>query len=133
MNKSSLNKVILIGRLGKDVEYRELGNGSVVASTSLATAYSKKKGDAYEDVTSWHNIIAWGSIATFMKNYVKKGDQISIVGRIDYRKWTDKEGKNRTTTDIVAEELTILQSKREGKPEQPDKNQANQSNDDLPF
>lgn len=114
---ASVNKVILIGRVGKDPELRYLNNGDPVVSLSLATSkkYKDKSGERQEK-TSWHKIVFFRSLALIVSEYVKSGKQIYIEGEIDYKKYTDKSGVERYTTDIIANEMIMLSSKQ-GQPE----------------
>ena len=91
-----MNKVILLGRIGKDLELRHTNNGTAVASTSMATS-KKIKG---EQVTQWHRLIFWGPQAETVTQYVKKGDQLAVEGEIEYRSYQDKDGNNRDITEI---------------------------------
>lgn len=98
-----INKVILIGNLGKDPELRRLESGVAVANFSLATneSYKDNNGD-WKDITEWHNIVCWRGLAESAERNLKKGNQVFIEGKITTRKWTDNEGKDRYTTDIIA-------------------------------
>ena len=91
-----MNKVILLGRIGKDLELRYTNSGTAVASTSMATS-KKIKG---EQITQWHRLIFWGQQAETVTQYVKKGDQLAIDGEIEYRSYQDKDGNNRDITEI---------------------------------
>lgn len=91
-----MNKVILLGRIGKDLELRYTNSGTAVASTSMATS-KKIKG---EQITHWHRLIFWGPQAETVTQYVKKGDQLAIEGEIEYRSYQDKDGNNRDITEI---------------------------------
>jgi single-strand DNA-binding protein len=110
MADKSLNKAILIGRAGKDAEIRYTGNGKPVASFSIATDSSwkdKTSGQLHEQV-EWHNIVAWERLAEICGEYVKKGKRVYIEGRIQNRSWDDKDGNKRYTTEIVANDLILL-------------------------
>ena len=104
-----VNKVILLGNLGKDPELSYLPSGQSVAKFSLATSrkYKDKNGELKEE-TEWHNIVAWGKLGEISAQYLKKGRQAYIEGRISSRKWEDREGKQRTTVEIVANEVVLL-------------------------
>ena len=91
-----MNKVILLGRIGKDLELRHTNSGTAVASTSMATS-KKIKG---EQITQWHRLIFWGQQAETVTQYLKKGDQLAIEGEIEYRSYQDKDGNNRDITEI---------------------------------
>jgi single-strand DNA-binding protein len=113
---SSVNKVILIGNLGKDPEIRYINENTPVANFSLATTESyKDKNGQRQDITEWHNIVAWRSLAEISEKFLKKGKQIYVEGRIRTRSWDDKDGNKRYTTEIVAETIQML-GKREGEP-----------------
>lgn len=108
----SVNKVILVGRLGKDPETRYMTNGEAVTNVSLATSenYKDKSGEKQER-TEWHNLVFYRRLAEIAGEYLKKGAQIYVEGRIQTRKWQDKEGKDRYTTEIVVNEMTMLGGK----------------------
>jgi len=109
---SSLNKVMLIGNLGRDPEVRFTPDGSPVASFSLATGetWTDKNGTRQER-TEWHNIVAWKRLADLAKRYLAKGRQVYIEGRIRTREWDDKDGNKRRTTEIVASQIVLLGSR----------------------
>ena len=112
---SSLNKVMLIGRLGKDPEIRYTAEGSPVANFSLATSevWTDKNGTRQER-TEWHNIVAWTKLADLSKRYLAKGRQVYIEGRIRTREWDDRDGNKRRTTEIIASQMVLLGSRPEG-------------------
>lgn len=112
---SGVNKVILVGHLGKDPEVRHLENGVNVASFSLATTetITNKNGER-QDLTEWHNIVVWRGLADVAEKYLKKGKQIYVEGKIRTRSWDDKEGVKRYTTEIVADSFTMLGKKEDG-------------------
>jgi single-strand DNA-binding protein len=112
---ASLNKVMLIGNLGKDPEVRYTAGGTAVASFSLATSekFKGKSGD-WEEKTEWHNITLWARLAEIAGEYLAKGKTVYIEGRLQTRKWQDKEGKDRYTTEIVGEKMQMLSGKGEG-------------------
>jgi len=111
----SVNKAILIGRLGKDPETRYMTSGEAVTNVSLATSenYKDKSGEKQER-TEWHNLVFYRRLAEIAGEYLKKGSMIYVEGRIQTRKWQDKEGKDRYTTEIVVNEMTMLGSKSAG-------------------
>lgn len=140
---AGVNKVILVGNLGKDPEIRHLDNGVAVANFSLATteSYTNKQGERVNQ-TEWHNIVLWRGLADIAEKYLKKGNSVYIEGKIITRKWEDKDGNTRYSTDIVADKMTMLGSKQESSPiSQPKNNEEINSlnsseqlnNDDLPF
>jgi single-strand DNA-binding protein len=111
----SVNKVILVGRLGRDPETRYTGGGQAVANFSVATdeSYKDKNGERQKR-TEWHRITAWGKLAEICQQYLKKGTMVYIEGRIQSREWQDKEGQKRTSFDIVANTMKMLSSRAEG-------------------
>ena len=146
---ASLNKVMLIGNLGKDPEVRYTAGGTAVASFSIATTekFKGKSGD-WEEKTEWHNITLWARLAEIAGEYLSKGKTVYIEGRLQTRKWQDKEGKDRYTTEIVGEKMQMLSSKGEGgggqrqggRPSQQEHNQGStyeepsfNPDDEIPF
>ena len=105
----SVNKVILVGNLGRDVELRYTPGGAAVATLSLATAevWNDKSGQRQER-TEWHRVILWGKQAEALQEYLKKGKQIYVEGRLQTRQWDDKDGNKRYTTEVKADRLTLL-------------------------
>ena len=115
----SLNKAILIGNVGSDPEIRTVGNGSRVASFSLATGRTwNDASGAKQEKTEWHKIIVWGnkpgSLVDVVEKYVKKGERVYVEGEIEYRQWQDKEGQTRYTTEIKVRELMLLGGRQGG-------------------
>jgi single-strand DNA-binding protein len=111
-----VNKVILVGNLGRDPEVRYSPNGQAVANVTIATSESwkdKNTGDKQER-TEWHRVVFFGKLAEIAGEYLKKGAQIYVEGRLQTRKWQDKDGADRYTTEIVASEMQMLGS-REGR------------------
>ncbi len=112
---SSLNKVLLIGRLGKDPEVRYTPDGAPVANFSLATSeFWTDKSGTRQERTEWHNIVAWNKLADLSKRYLAKGRQVYVEGRLRTREWDDKDGNKRRTTEIVASQMVLLGSRPEG-------------------
>jgi single-strand DNA-binding protein len=106
---SSLNKVMLIGRLGRDPEVRHTPEGTPVASFSLATSeFWTDKNGTRQERTEWHNIVAWNKLAELSRRYLAKGRQVYIEGRIRTRDWDDKEGNKRRTTEIIASQILFV-------------------------
>lgn len=142
---SSVNKAIILGRVGKDPEIRYMPNGEAVANFSIATSETwKDKSGEKQEKTEWHNITAYRKLAEIIGEYVKKGSLIYIEGRIQTRKWQDKEGKDRYTTEIVADEMQMLSGKQESAQESKPKAQPAQQapgsgdkfdtfDDNIPF
>jgi len=110
------NSVKLIGRLGQDPEIRTLDKGNKVATFRLATSdnFTTKEGDKQAQ-TQWHNIVAWGNLATICEKYLKKGKEIAIDGRLTYRNWEDKNGTRRMNAEIVASEMLFVGANNEAK------------------
>ena len=108
----SVNKVILVGRLGKDPETRYMTNGEAVTNVSLATTENwKDKTGEKQEKTEWHNLTFYRRLAEISGEYLKKGSMIYVEGKLQTRKWQDKEGKDRYTTDIIVNEMQMLSSK----------------------
>ena len=131
----SVNKVILVGRLGRDPEVRYLPNGEAVANFGLATSENwKDRNGEKQERTEWHNIVMYRKQAEIAGQYLKKGAQVYITGRIQSRKYTGKDGIERTAYEIIAGEMKMLGSKQDGshseasdtKPTPPAKPTANQ-------
>ena len=111
----SVNKAILIGHLGKDPDVRYMPSGEAVANVTLATSETwKDKNGEKQEKTEWHNIVFFKRLAEIAGEYLKKGSQIYVEGRITTEKWQDKEGKDRYTTKIVANEMKMLDRKSSG-------------------
>nr|HPH18041.1 single-stranded DNA-binding protein [Haliscomenobacter sp.] len=110
-----VNRVTLIGNLGRDPEARSLENGAMVAKFSVATSerYQDKEGN-WQDQTEWHEIIAWRNLAERAEKNLKKGMMIYLEGKLTHRTWQDKDGNNRKTTEIVAEYFRIVNSRQGG-------------------
>ena len=139
----SVNKVILVGNVGKDPEVRYLEKNVAVANFTLATTergFTTQSGVQVPDRTEWHNIVAWRGLAELSEKYIRKGSQLYIEGKIQTRSW-EKDGIKRYTTDIVADVIQLL-GKRPDKPEEQQAASAGAdvvseppmpSDDDLPF
>jgi len=109
---ASVNKAILVGNLGRDPELRYTPSGKAVAKFSIATVEKWKTGDGEkQEKTEWHNVVAWGRLAEICGQYLKKGSPVYIEGRIETRKWDDKDGNKRNATEIVANQLQMLGKK----------------------
>jgi single-strand DNA-binding protein len=107
-----LNKVMLTGRLGKDVDLRVTPNGRAVATFSVASGRNVKEGDTWKEQTEWFRVIAWEKLAETCANYLKKGSHVFIEGRLQTKEWQDKEGQKRYTTEVIASDMYMLDSKR---------------------
>ena len=150
---AGVNKVILLGNLGKDPEVRVFEGGTKKASFTLATGetFLDKNGQR-QDRTEWHNVVFWGNIVDVIEKYLKKGSQLYLEGRITTRSYDDKEGQKRYITEIVGQNMTLLGGKPSGggtdnsEPSYQENNSSKQevaesvnsnimadSSDDLPF
>lgn len=131
---ASLNRVMLIGNLGKDPEVRYTAGGTAVASFSLATTEKFKGKDGnWEEKTEWHNVTLWGRLAEIAGEYLAKGKTVYIEGRLQTRKWQDKEGKDRYTTEIVGEKMQMLSGKGEKREPQGSDEPVFDPDEEVPF
>lgn len=112
---ASLNKVLIIGNLGRDPESRSMPNGDTVTNIAVATTESWKDKETGEkrELTEWHRVVFYRKVAEIARDYLKKGSQVYLEGTLKTRKWTDKDGSERYTTEIVCDEMKML-GKREG-------------------
>ena len=144
MASRSVNKVILIGNLGQDPELRYTSAGVAVATFTMATNESWKDQDGNtQERTQWHNLVAWRKLAEICGEYLKKGSRIYIEGRLQYRNYDDKSGVKRYVTEIVIDQMMMLDSRNSGQSNGPSMQQAPSSApvdeagpekaDDLPF
>jgi single-strand DNA-binding protein len=142
---AGINRVILIGNLGKDPEVMTFDNGVKKASFSLATTESyKNKEGAKVDQTEWHNVVLWRGLAEVAEKYLKKGSQIYVEGKIKYRSY-EQDGVKKYITEIYADSMTMLGGRRDSgegqheqgqqyaQPPQPESHEADAPQDDLPF
>lgn len=148
---SGINKVIIVGRLGNDPEMRTMPNGDPVAKINVATSeeWTDKNTGEKKQNTEWHSIIAFRKLADIIGQYLKKGSQVYVEGKIRTRKWQDQNGQDRYTTEIIADQLQMLSSSQ-GKPKpqsQPqqsqqkewdgyadhERQQGSNFDDDIPF
>ncbi|MEN6510022.1 MAG: single-stranded DNA-binding protein [Smithella sp.] len=132
-----INKAILIGRLGKDPEVRYTPDGTMVTNFSLATdeQWKDKSGEKVQK-TEWHRIVTFGKLAEICGNYLIKGKMVFIEGRIQTRSWEDKDGVKRYTTEIVANDMKMLDSRGQGKADDTAAVSAQNGGtpmDDVPF
>lgn len=145
---SSLNKAMIIGRLGQDPDVRYTQSNTAVANLSVATSERfKDSSGEWQERTEWHRVVAWGRLAEICQEYLKKGSQVYIEGPIQTRKWEDKEGQTRYTTEIKALTMTMLDSKGDSERPAPAKSEGekpvssnvdlnenfDEIDDDLPF
>ncbi|MBT5438983.1 MAG: single-stranded DNA-binding protein [Flavobacteriales bacterium] len=143
----SVNKVILIGNLGRDPEIRKLDNGATLASFSIATSesYTDKQSGKKIENTDWHDIVLWRGLAEVAEKFLKKGTKVYIEGRLKKRSWQDREGNTRYNVEVIGDEMTILsRSDAQEKPKSPYtvesqtenskiENLESDPNDSLPF
>jgi single-strand DNA-binding protein len=138
-----INKVILVGNLGADPDTRYMPNGKAVTNIRIATSESwkdKQTGDVQER-TEWHSVVAYEKLAEIIGEYTRKGSQVYIEGKLHTRKWQDKEGKDRYTTEIIAQQMQMLggktQGERQARPQQersaPPADDGGGFDDDIPF
>lgn len=149
MARTGVNKVILIGNLGADPEIRHTASNVAVTTLRLATTerYKDRNGERQER-TEWHNVVMWRGLAEIAERYLRKGSTIYVEGRLETRSWDDKSGQKRYTTEVVATDMTMLDSRGEGSgssggadepppPQEPDTAPPGQDQDDggdeLPF
>lgn len=138
MAERSLNKVTLIGRLGRDPEVKYLPSGRPVANFSIATSdrWQNKEGE-WQEKTEWHRIVMFGKIAETAGQYLSKGSRVYIEGSLRTREWTDKEGQKKTTTEIDVREMIMLTPKggdsAGDSSVQYDQSPAGAPDDDIPF
>jgi single-strand DNA-binding protein len=144
-----LNKVQLIGYLGKDPETRYMQSGKAVTNFSIATSESwKDKDGERQEKTEWHNIVAFDKVAEIAGQYLQKGSRVYVEGKLQTRKWEDKEGKDRYTTEIVVNQLLMLDGKSDERGESEERRPAREErkparreappadddwSDDIPF
>ena len=137
----SVNKAILVGRLGSDPELRTTGSGTSVVNFRMTTSDRRKDGDQWVGHTEWHNVTVWGRSAENVNKYCSKGKEVYIEGHIQTRKYTDKTGVERYSTEIVADNIRFLGSKSDSsngfeRPKAAFNNQASDSttsDEEIPF
>ena len=135
----SVNKVILIGNLGQDPELRYMPSGDPIANFSLATTEQFRDKDGNQQKkTEWHKVVAFRKLAEICGEYLKKGKQVYIEGKIQTRSWEDKDGVKRYSTEIVANTMQMLGRREDDSnygepPEAEDSNKSEGGDDDLPF
>jgi single-strand DNA-binding protein len=127
----SVNKVILIGNLGKDPEVRVLENGTKLVRFSIATSenYMDKTTGERREITDWHNIVVWRGLADVAEKYLIKGQKVYVEGKLKTRSWQDESGITKYATEVVADNFTMLSPKSEN---QPQNNHPNYSSNDTP-
>jgi len=137
---ASVNKVILVGNLGSDPEVRYTPSGRAVANFSLATTerFTNKEGEK-EERTEWHKIVAWARLGEICGEYLTKGSQVYIEGRLQTRSWEDRDGNKRYTTEIVAQAMQMLGGSKKGgevtsvEESHPSEEPISIPDDDIPF
>ncbi|MEW6137513.1 MAG: single-stranded DNA-binding protein [Thermodesulfobacteriota bacterium] len=130
MAQRSLNKVMLLGNLGRDPEVRYTASGRAVASFTLATTFTWRDQDGSDqEKTEWHRIVAWGRLGEICGEYLSKGQKVYIEGRIQSRDWEDQDGNKRTTVEIVANDMIMLGSpgQNQERREEPGRNKRPQA------
>ncbi|HEX7115662.1 MAG TPA: single-stranded DNA-binding protein [Steroidobacter sp.] len=135
---SDLNRVMLIGRLGADPDIRYTPSGKPVANMRIATSESWKKDGEKQIRTEWHSVVAFDKLAEIIAEYLRKGSQVFIEGKLQTRKWQDKEGKDRYTTEIIAQSMQMLGGRQGGerparRENAPASDVPDEFSDDIPF
>jgi len=136
---ASVNKVIILGNLGKDPDIHVTKSGTSIANMSVATSFSWKDKDSgeREEKTEWHKVAMFGKLAEIAGEYLTKGSKVYLEGRLQSRSWEDDEGNTRYTTEIVAHEMKMLGDKKEGGEKRPKpkarKPEVVDSDDGIPF
>jgi len=141
---ASVNKVILVGNLGRDPEIRYTASGQAVTNFTLATSSVRTNKDGEKkEFTEWHRIVAWGKLAEICSEYLSKGKSVYIEGRLQTRDWEDKEGNKKQTTEVVAQVMQMLGSPGGGARDKSsqdeyaepgrDRNDSSFSSEDVPF
>lgn len=142
---SGVNKVIILGRLGQDPELKYTPNGNAVCNISVATSesWTDKNTQQKQEKTEWHRVVTWGKLAELCNQYLGKGSQVYLEGKLETRSWDDKDGNKKYTTEIVANTAQFIGNKNESpNNNQPNNNNnqaggistsANFANDDIPF
>jgi single-strand DNA-binding protein len=131
----SVNKVILLGNLGKDPEVKYTPSGTAVATLSLATEEkTKDKSGEWQTKTEWHNVILWSRLAEIAGEYLKKGGKVYIEGRLQTRSWDDKQsGQKKYMTEVVGQELVLLGDVRKTDSKPTSRPQTQVADEDIPF
>lgn len=129
----SVNKVILVGRLGADPEVKAIGSGSTVARLNLATSESWVKDGQKQERTEWHRVTVWGKLAEICGKHLSKGRQVYVEGKLQTRQWEDQQGQKRYTTEIVASTVQFLGSAGAESGAPRPSNNTSSGNDDYSF
>jgi single-strand DNA-binding protein len=140
---SSVNRVIIVGNLGKDPEIRYTSAGKPIANLAVATSetWKDKNTGEKQERTEWHRVTVFDKLAEIVGQYLKKGSKIYLEGKLQTRKWQDKDGQDRYTTEILGSEMKMLSAKGEGESRaapaqaasEPARNSGNDFEDDIPF
>jgi len=135
MSKRGVNKVILIGNVGKDPDIKATNNGSTIANISVATSESwkDKSTGQQQERTEWHRVVFFGRLAEIVRDYLKQGSKVYIEGSIRTRKWQDQSGQDRYTTEIVASEMQMLDSRENVEISPSVASNQQVEDDDIPF
>ena len=134
MQRNSLNRVMLVGHLGKDPDIKYTPKGTAFANFSMATNESRKndKGD-WNDHTEWHRVVLWGKTAEFAEQYIKKGSMLLVEGRLQTRNWEDKDKAKHYVTEVVGERITMLGSGARKEDEASVSGDESEEEEALPF
>lgn len=135
---ASVNKVIILGNLGRDPEVRYTANKKAITNIAVATSerYTDKTSGEKKEITEWHRIVFFNRLAEIASEYLKKGSSVYIEGRLQTRKWTDQSGTERYTTEIVADQMQMIGGKSDASPAAKPKaapKPADDMEDDIPF
>ena len=129
----NLNKVMLIGHLGADPDVRYMPNGKPVANLRIATSEKWTKDGEKQERTEWHSVVMFDRLGEIAGEYLRKGSQVYIEGKLQTRKWQDKDGKDRYTTEIIAQSMQMLGGRPQGESKQKEAPPADDFGDDIPF
>lgn len=134
MQKSSVNKVIIVGNLGQDPEARFTPQGTAVTNLSIATNESWKNQEGQiQDRTEWHRVVLYGKMAETASEYMKKGSMVYVEGRLRTKEWEDQNQNKRKTTEIMCDNFTMLGRRADNQPNQNNRLERTAEDDDLPF
>lgn len=129
-----INKTILLGNVGKEPEVRYTQDGKAIANISLATSESWKDKDGQkQEKTEWHRVVFFGKLAEVVEKYISKGSRIYLEGKLQTRKWQDKDGNDRYTTEIVGNEMKMLGGNNGNKSPEESQQPVDDFDDDIPF
>lgn len=132
-----VNKAIIVGTLGQDPELKQTQSGTAVCSLSVATneRWKDKQTGEQKESTEWHKVVLWQRLAEIAAEYLTKGSQVYIEGKLQTRKWQDKDGNDRYTTEILGQELQMLGSgqRKEQAPQREEPRQSSMMDEDVPF